>query len=224
MSDDPRRAIMKLVPPPEPVIDDTPKPGPPAPELGAPSKTAKWTLLVVAMAVLALLVWAIFAPLNRGVIAPGRVDVDGQRTVVAHLDGGTVETLAVREGTRVKADDTLLVLGSRSNRLTLEILDQRILQMRIESAALEAEAARGSAVRWPADIALLLAEPGGGDRPRHRTGVPEPRGAAREPEGGSARAARPARRPHRRPRGAAPRDRRTVPPDHGRGRRAAPAL
>lgn len=162
MSDDPRRAIMKLVPPPEPVIDDTPKPGPPAPELGAPSKTAKWTLLVVAMAVLALLVWAIFAPLNRGVIAPGRVDVDGQRTVVAHLDGGTVETLAVREGTRVKADDILLVLGSRSNRLTLEILDQRILQMRIESAALEAEAARGSVVRWPADIARLLAEPGGG--------------------------------------------------------------
>ena len=162
MSDDPRRAVVKLVPPPEPVLDDEPKKGPPAPELGAPSKTAKWTLMVVALAVAALLVWAIFAPLNRGVIAPGRVDVDGQRTVVAHLDGGIVETLAVREGTRVNAGDILLVLGSRSNRLTLEILDQRILQMRIESAALEAEAARGSAVRWPSDLARHLSAPHGG--------------------------------------------------------------
>lgn len=162
MSEDPRRAIVKLVPPPEPAVEDDPKPGPPAPELGAPSKTAKWTLLVVALAVLALIVWAIFAPLNRGVIAPGRIDVDGQRTVVAHIDGGVVETLAVREGTRVNEGDILLVLGSRSNRLTLEILDQRILQMRIEAAALEAEAARGSAVRWPADIARLLSAPDGG--------------------------------------------------------------
>jgi HlyD family type I secretion membrane fusion protein len=162
MSEDPRRAVVKLVPPPEPAVEDDPKPGPPAPELGAPSKTAKWTLLVVALAVLALIVWAIFAPLNRGVIAPGRIDVDGQRTVVAHIDGGVVETLAVREGTRVNEGDILLVLGSRSNRLTLEILDQRILQMRIEAAALEAEAARGSAVRWPADIARLLAAPDGG--------------------------------------------------------------
>lgn len=162
MSEDPRRAVVKLVPPPEPAVEDDPKPGPPAPELGAPSKTAKWTLLVVALAVLALVVWAIFAPLNRGVIAPGRIDVDGQRTVVAHIDGGVVETLAVREGTRVNEGDILLVLGSRSNRLTLEILDQRILQMRIEAAALEAEAARGSAVRWPADIARLLAAPDGG--------------------------------------------------------------
>lgn len=162
MSEDPRRAIVKLVPPPEPAVEDDPKPGPPAPELGAPSRTAKWTLLVVALAVLALIVWAIFAPLNRGVIAPGRIDVDGQRTVVAHIDGGVVETLAVREGTRVNEGDILLVLGSRSNRLTLEILDQRILQMRIEAAALEAEAARGSAVRWPADIARLLSAPDGG--------------------------------------------------------------
>lgn len=163
MTEGPRRAAFRIVPAPDPSPGaEVPEPPRPAPELGAPSRLAKWTLGVVAAAVGVLALWALFAPLNRGVVAPGRVDVDGQRTVVAHLDGGTVESLGVREGSRVKAGDTLLVLASRSNRLTLEILDQRILQMRIEAAALEAEAARAAAVRWPADIAALLAAPDGG--------------------------------------------------------------
>ncbi|MEL7485676.1 MAG: HlyD family type I secretion periplasmic adaptor subunit [Pseudomonadota bacterium] len=56
------------------------------------------------------LAWAIFAPLEEGIAAQGRIVVDNDRKVVQHFEGGIIDDIRVREGDRVEAGDTLLVL------------------------------------------------------------------------------------------------------------------
>src|SRR5882757_8891208 len=54
--------------------------------------------------------WAMIAPLNGAVVANAVIKVDGNRKSVQHLDGGIVKELHVKEGDKVAAGDTLVVL------------------------------------------------------------------------------------------------------------------
>ena len=54
--------------------------------------------------------WAAFAPLNGAVVAPAVVKVEGNRKTIQHLDGGIVKELRVKEGDRVEAGQTVIVL------------------------------------------------------------------------------------------------------------------
>lgn len=67
------------------------------------------------------MLWAALAPLDEGVPGPGVVIVDSKRKTVQHLKGGIVESIEVREGSRVKAGDVLLRLNDRDVRAQLEI-------------------------------------------------------------------------------------------------------
>ena len=57
------------------------------------------------------LVWALLAPLDEGVPAPGVVSVETKRKRIDHLNGGIVEKILVREGERVKAGQPLIELN-----------------------------------------------------------------------------------------------------------------
>ncbi|MBE7203899.1 MAG: biotin/lipoyl-binding protein, partial [Parafilimonas terrae] len=52
--------------------------------------------------------WAALARLDRAVIGPGVVVVEGNRKVVQHLEGGIVQEVLVRDGQRVRTGDVLL--------------------------------------------------------------------------------------------------------------------
>ncbi len=54
--------------------------------------------------------WAAIAPLASAAIAPAVVSPDGNRKTIAHLEGGIVREIDVREGERVHAGQTLLTL------------------------------------------------------------------------------------------------------------------
>jgi protease secretion system membrane fusion protein len=54
--------------------------------------------------------WAIFAPLDEGITASGVVVVESHRKTIAHLTGGTVSVVKVRENQVVKEGDILLEL------------------------------------------------------------------------------------------------------------------
>ena len=56
--------------------------------------------------------WAVFAPLDEGIPAPGVVVVESHRKAISHLTGGTVTTVKVRENQMVKEGDVLLELDS----------------------------------------------------------------------------------------------------------------
>lgn len=56
--------------------------------------------------------WAIFAPLDEGIPAPGVVVVESHRKAISHLTGGTVSAVKVHENQMVKEGDILLELDS----------------------------------------------------------------------------------------------------------------
>ncbi|GAM98290.1 type I secretion membrane fusion protein of hlyD family [alpha proteobacterium U9-1i] len=102
--------------------------------------------------------WAAFAPLDSGVVATGEVKVSGNRQVVQHRDGGTVSTVAVREGDHVTAGQLLVELSdveivARENALTGQAIELQASRER-----LLAEGAGRSTLARPAAWATLPEE------------------------------------------------------------------
>ncbi|MGB0262253.1 MAG: HlyD family type I secretion periplasmic adaptor subunit [Henriciella sp.] len=63
--------------------------------------------------------WASLAPLAEGIVAYGRVEVDADRLIIQHLEGGIIEDIQVAEGDEVKVGQSLLTLtnvAARSDR------------------------------------------------------------------------------------------------------------
>jgi len=64
------------------------------------------TLLLIG----AVSIWVWLAPISGAVIGPGVVKVDMNRKTVQHQEGGIVSEILVRDGSKVKAGQTLIVL------------------------------------------------------------------------------------------------------------------
>ena len=86
-------------------------------------------VLLTCAAVLALIVWAAFAPLDEVTRGEGKVIPSRQVQVMQSLDGGIVSEILVREGEQVKAgqlllkiDPTRFVSSLRENRAQYEAL------------------------------------------------------------------------------------------------------
>lgn len=82
--------------------------------------------------------WAATAPLAGAAIASGVVAAAGQNLTVQHLEGGIVAEVAVQEGQRVEAGDTLFVMDrtnalAQRNRLTKQRLALLARQARLEA-------------------------------------------------------------------------------------------
>src|SRR4249920_2590522 len=75
-----------------------------------PARLIRAGLLLIGALVLGIGVWMALAPLSGAVIAPGFIKVDMNRKTVQHQEGGIVSEILVRDGSRVKAGQTLLVL------------------------------------------------------------------------------------------------------------------
>ena len=58
------------------------------------------------------LLWALFAPLDKGVPAEGYVITDGNRKSVQHLSGGIVDQILVKEGESVQQGQVLVKMNS----------------------------------------------------------------------------------------------------------------
>lgn len=74
------------------------------------------------------------------VMAAGAVKPDGHRRTVQHLEGGIVADIRVREGDRVRAGQTLLVLDTTRTRAALSVLEANLAREGARKARLEAEA------------------------------------------------------------------------------------
>lgn len=69
--------------------------------------------------------WAGCAPLDSAALAPGVVQVEGNRKPVQHLEGGIVTEILVAEGDSVTQNQALLVLDSARDRAERRILEGR---------------------------------------------------------------------------------------------------
>ena len=93
-------------------------------------------VLLTCVAVLALIVWAAFAPLDEVTRGEGKVIPSRQVQVMQSLDGGIVSEILVREGEQVKAgqlllkvDPTRFVSSLRENRAQYEALLARAARL-----------------------------------------------------------------------------------------------
>ncbi|HTS54204.1 MAG TPA: HlyD family type I secretion periplasmic adaptor subunit [Burkholderiales bacterium] len=126
-------------------------------------------LVVIAVAFLGVGGWMAAAPLSGAVIAPGVVKVDTNRKTVQHQEGGIVKKILVRDGDRVKAGQTLIVLDDVR---VDAALDQTRTQLDAElarNARLTAEGSLADAVAFPTELAIRRGEPRVADLIRKET-------------------------------------------------------
>lgn len=109
-------------------------------------------------ALLALLgFWGSASELDGAVIAPGQIQVDQNRQVVQHPDGGVVAEIAIREGQSVQAGDLLLSLDGTLLRSEHSIIDTQLHEIRARRVRLEAERDNDPALTFPPDLLALAA-------------------------------------------------------------------
>ncbi|WP_375175834.1 HlyD family type I secretion periplasmic adaptor subunit [Pseudooceanicola sp.] len=83
--------------------------------------------------------WSVFTQISGAVIAPGQLEVDRNRQVVQHLDGGVVSEILVREGDRVEAGQLLIRLDATTLRSQLAITEGELFELMARRGRLEAE-------------------------------------------------------------------------------------
>ncbi|KHN50978.1 HlyD family type I secretion periplasmic adaptor subunit [Pectobacterium fontis] len=88
------------------------------------------------------LLWALFAPLDKGVMVNGSVVISGNRKVVQHNQGGIVDKIQVKDGDRVEAGQILFTLNEVDARSASEGLDGQYLQLVAKEGRLLAEQQR----------------------------------------------------------------------------------
>ncbi|PVA11103.1 HlyD family type I secretion periplasmic adaptor subunit [Pelagivirga sediminicola] len=83
--------------------------------------------------------WAAFANIAGAVIAPGQIEVDQNRQVVQHPDGGVVASIMVEEGSVVSAGQTLIRLDATLLQSQLTITENHLFELMARRGRLEAE-------------------------------------------------------------------------------------
>ncbi|SDE70439.1 HlyD family type I secretion periplasmic adaptor subunit [Limimaricola pyoseonensis] len=83
--------------------------------------------------------WAALSQISGAVVASGRIEVDQNRQVVQHPDGGVVEEILVDEGDEVEAGELLIRLDSETLRSELAVVEGQLLEVLARRARLEAE-------------------------------------------------------------------------------------
>jgi len=118
---------------------------------------AGWLIILVFFG--ALGIWGSFAPLNAAVMGDAVVSVEGNRKSVAHLTGGKVSEVLVREGDLVSAGDVLLILDATDNRAQVEMLTEQQAQLLAIEARLRSEYTGLSSITFPIDLMDRRNEP-----------------------------------------------------------------
>lgn len=83
--------------------------------------------------------WAVMAQISGAVITSGQIEVDRNRQVVQHPDGGVVDEIIVDEGDTVQAGDLLLRLDPTTLQSELAIVEGQLFEILARRARLEAE-------------------------------------------------------------------------------------
>ncbi|PQO24273.1 HlyD family type I secretion periplasmic adaptor subunit [Rhodobacteraceae bacterium WD3A24] len=126
----------------------------------------RWTArtpVVLGFAALVLLVggfgtWSVTAELSGAVIAPGEVEVEQNRQVVQHPDGGVVDDIRVEEGQAVEAGETLIRLDGTLLRSELTIVESQFYEVLARRGRLTAERDGDDQVTFPPELIAAAAE------------------------------------------------------------------
>lgn len=121
--------------------------------------------LAVGFTALALLiggigVWSVRTEIAGAVIANGIIEVESNRQVVQHPEGGVVGDILARDGEHVTAGDVLIRLDDTLLSSERAIIESQLIEVRARRARLEAERDGTPDILFPDDL-LELADDGG---------------------------------------------------------------
>lgn len=115
--------------------------------------------LIVLLGVGGGLLWAMFAPLDKGVPVSGTVVLESNRKAVQHQAGGTVTEILVKEGDKVQAGQVLLRLNDIRPKAEAEISRTQYFSALATEARLSAERDGKSNIAFPKQLEAERKDP-----------------------------------------------------------------
>ncbi len=109
-------------------------------------------LLALTAFVGSFVAWSTLAPLSEAAIAPGFIRNEGSRRTIAHLEGGIVREILVRDGDRVAVGQPIMRLDDVQAAATREALRAQCWSLLAQDARAAAEMADADAVAFPRDL------------------------------------------------------------------------
>lgn len=130
----------------------------------AQSPERRWSAskhLVIGVITLVILVggfgtWSVMAQIAGAVITTGQIEVDRNRQIVQHPDGGVVDEILVDEGDTVAVGDLLIRLDATVLQSELSVVEGQLFEILARGARLEAE--RDDLTNLTFDPILLTSE------------------------------------------------------------------
>lgn len=107
----------------------------------------------------AFLIWATFAPLDEGVVAPGVITVMSYRKTVQHKDGGIVQEILVAEGDKVKEGQVLIRLNDALPKANLAAVKSEYLSALAIESRLLSERALSESIRFHPELLSARSNP-----------------------------------------------------------------
>jgi len=105
--------------------------------------SARKPLLIGGLSLAALVLgfgaWAVGTEIAGAIVTSGRVEVDRNRQIVQHIDGGVVTEINVEEGDQVRPGQTLLQLDAAELTLELTVAEGQLWELMARRGRLEAE-------------------------------------------------------------------------------------
>lgn len=108
--------------------------------------------IIVLVGVLGFLIWAMLAPLDKGVPMSGSVTVASNRKLVQHQIGGTIDEILVKDGDVVKAGQVLLRMNSVASKSAAEVTRIQLYTAMATEARLAAERDLRKSVVFPPEL------------------------------------------------------------------------
>lgn len=105
--------------------------------------------IIVIFGVIGFLLWASFAPLDKGVPLSGNIAVASSRKIVQHQTGGTIDQILTKDGDEVKAGQVLIKMNDVSVRSAAEIARVQWYASKATEARLLAERDGASTIKFP---------------------------------------------------------------------------
>lgn len=96
--------------------------------------------------------WALLTQIAGAVIASGQVEVENNRQIVQHPDGGVVAEIAVTEGQPVAQGDLLIRLDGAQIQSQLAIVEGQLFEAMARRARLEAERDERTEPQFPDEL------------------------------------------------------------------------
>ncbi|WP_338766568.1 HlyD family type I secretion periplasmic adaptor subunit [Massilia sp. METH4] len=124
-----------------------------------PTAYSRFGWLVVLLGVGGFLLWALLAPLDKGVPMVGSVVAEGNRKAIQHLTGGTIRRILVQEGSVVKAGQPVVEMDSVQATSQLETARAQYIAARTTEARLLAERDGLKSVDFPAELEGMKNDP-----------------------------------------------------------------